>query len=75
VGNRNLRGIRGKQQDFVLTMVNAYKNRNYRPKIEWALRMAGYGDGIYNLRHISKRSEFLEFFSQADGECWIVTDR
>ena len=74
VGSRELRKIRGQQQDFVLTMIDAYHKGNYRPKLEWALRKARYAEGVYDLRHISKRKEFLEFFGQADGECWIVTD-
>ena len=74
VGTRTLRGIRGRQQDFVLTMVDAYKRGNRRPKVEWALRKARYAEGLYDLRHISKRPEFLAFFGQSDGECWIVTD-
>ena len=74
VGNRTLRGIRGRQQDFVLTMVDAYQKGNRRPKVEWALRKARYAEGLYDLRHISKRPAFLAFFGQSDGECWIVTD-
>lgn len=72
VGNRTLRRIRGRQQDFVLTMVEAYKKGNRRPKIEWVLRKARYAEGLYDLRHISKRPAFLAFFGQEDGECWIV---
>jgi len=41
---------------------------------EWALRKARYAEGLYDLRHISKRPAFLAFFGQSDGECWIVTD-
>jgi len=74
VGNRALRRIRGRQQDFVLTMVEAYKKGNRRPKIEWVLRKARYAEGLYDLRHISKRPAFLAFFGQEDGECWIVAD-
>lgn len=73
VGERELRKIRGQQQDFVVTMVEAYHKGNRRPKIEWAFRLAGYGEGTYDLRHISRRPEFLEFFAQEGGECWIVT--
>ena len=74
VGNRTLRRIRGQQRDFVLTMVEAYRAGNFRPKREWVLRKARYAEGLYDLRHISKRPEFLEFFGQADGECWIATN-
>lgn len=74
VGDRELRKIRGQQQDFVLTMVDAYHKGNRRPKIEWALRVAGYGEGTYDLRHITRRVEFLGFFAQEGGECWIVTN-
>lgn len=74
VGNRTLRRIRGRQQDFVLTMVEANEKGNRRPKIEWVLRKARYAEGLYDLRHISKRPEFLAFFGQEDGECWIVTE-
>ena len=74
VGDRVLRGIRGQQRDFVINMVNAYRKGIQRPKLEWALRMAGYSDGTCNLRHISRRSAFFEFFAQQDGECWIVTE-
>lgn len=73
VGDRELRKIRGQQQDFVVTMVDAYRKGNRRPKVEWAFRVAGYGEGSYDLRHISRRPEFLEFFAQEGGECWIVT--
>ena len=75
VGNRILRRIRGHQQDFVLTMVDAYKKGNRRPKVEWAFRVAGYGEDSYDLRHITRRKEFFDFFAQEGGECWIVTDR
>lgn len=75
VGNRILRKIRGHQQDFVLTMVEAYNKGNRRPKVEWAFRVAGYGEGSYDLRHITRRMEFFDFFAQEGGECWIVTDR
>jgi len=74
VGDRELRSIRGQQQDFVLTMVEAYKKGNRRPKVEWAFRVAGYGEGTYDLRHITRRKEFFEFFAQEGGECWIVTN-
>lgn len=74
VGDRELRGIRGYQQDFVLTMVDAYRKGNRRPKVEWAFRVAGYGEGTYDLRHITRRKEFFDFFAQGGGECWIVTD-
>ena len=74
VGERELRGIRGKQQDFVLTMVEAYKKGHRRPKVEWAFRVAGYGEGTYDLRHITRRKVFFEFFAQEGGECWIVTN-
>lgn len=36
--------------------------------------MVGYGEGTYDLRHISRRPEFLGFFAQERGECWIVTN-
>lgn len=75
VGERELRKIRGQQRDFVLTMVAAYRAGNLRPKLEWVLRKARYSEGLYDLRHISKRPEFLEFFGQSNGECWIVTDQ
>ncbi|CAK0772095.1 hypothetical protein CCP4SC76_5540001 [Gammaproteobacteria bacterium] len=75
VGKRTLRKIQGQQRDFVLTMVDAYHKGNHRPKLEWVLRKARYAEGTYDLRHISKRKEFLEFFGQADGECWIITGR
>ena len=74
VGDRELRNIRGQQQDFVLTMVDAYNKDNRRPKVEWAFRVAGYGEGTYDLRHITRRKEFFDFFAQGGGECWIVTD-
>ena len=74
VGHRTLRGLRNKQQDFVLIMVEAYHAQEYRPRIEWVLRRAGYGEGIYDLRHISRRPAFHQFFAQSAGECWIVTD-
>lgn len=74
VGSRTLRGLRNKQQDFVLIMVEAYNAGEYRPRIEWVFRRAGYGDGIYDLRHISRRTDFHQFFAQSAGECWIVTD-
>ena len=74
VGDRELRRIRDKQRDFVLTMVEAYKKGNRRPKVEWVFRVAGYGEGTYDLRHITRRKEFFDFFAQGGGECWIVTD-
>ncbi|MBI5781863.1 MAG: hypothetical protein HZA65_09415 [Rhodocyclales bacterium] len=37
-------------------------------------RVAGYGEGTYDLRHITRRKEFFDFFAQKGGECWIVTD-
>lgn len=55
-------------------MSEAYHKGNRRPKIEWAFRVAGYGEGTYDLRHISRRPEFLGFFAQERGECWIVTN-
>ena len=55
-------------------MVEANEKGNRRPKIEWVLRKARYAEGLYDLRHISKRPEFLAFFGQEDGECWIVTE-
>lgn len=63
-----------RQQDFVLIMVDAYNAGEYRPRIEWVLRRAGYREGLYDLRHISHRPAFHAFFGQAAGECWIVTD-
>jgi len=74
VGDRELRNIRGQQQDFVLTMLDAYKKGNRRPRVEWAFRVAGYGEGTYDLRHITRRKEFFDFFARGGGECWIVTD-
>lgn len=55
-------------------MVEAYKKGNRRPKVEWAFRVAGYGEGTYDLRHITRRKEFFAFFAQEGGECWIVTE-
>ena len=74
VGERELRRLRNKQCDFVLTMVEAYQKGNRRPKVEWAFRVAGYGEGTYDLRHITRRKEFFDFFAQGGGECWIVSD-
>lgn len=51
-----------------------YKKGNQRPKVEWAFWVAGHGEGTYDLRHITRRKEFLDFFAQGGGECWIVTD-
>lgn len=35
---------------------------------------AGYGEGTYDLRDITRRKEFFDFFAQEWGECWVVTD-
>lgn len=43
-------------------------------EVEWAFRAAGYGEGTYDLLHITPRNEFFEFFAQEGGACWIVTD-
>lgn len=73
VGDRFLRGIRGQQRDFVITMVDAYRKGNLRPKKEWVFRLAGYSPSTYDLRHITRREVFFDFFAQQGGECWIIT--
>ncbi|MGE3806578.1 MAG: hypothetical protein AB7K24_18075 [Gemmataceae bacterium] len=70
VNGRELR-LSGKQRDFALVMVEAWRADNRRPKLEWVLRRAGYGDGTSELRHVTKRAEFLEFFGYGNGEVWI----
>lgn len=67
--------LRGKQRDFALIMVEAYRKNIRRPKTEWALRQAGYEDGTSDLTHITRRKAFFQFFGYADGECWILDDR
>lgn len=74
VNGRELR-LRGKQRDCALVMVEAYRKGNRRPKTEWVLRRAGYGEGISKLKSITSRPEFFEFFGYGEGECWIIDDR
>lgn len=73
VGGRLLTGLRNKQCSFVITMVEAWHKGNRRPRLDWALRQAGYREGTYALKHISTRPEFFEFFRQENGECIIIT--
>jgi hypothetical protein len=71
IGERELR-LAGKQRDFALVMVEAWRADNRRPKLEWVLRRAGYGDGTSELKHVTKRREFFEFFGYGNGEVWIL---
>lgn len=45
-------------------MVDAYEKGKRRPKFEWAFRVAGYGEGTYDLRHITRRKAFFDSFAQ-----------
>ena len=75
VNGRELQLRQGKQRDFVLVMAGAYEKGNRRPKLEWVLRQAGYEEGSSELKHISKRPQFFEFFGYGNGEVWIKDDR
>jgi hypothetical protein len=71
VNGHELQVRQGKQRDFILVMANAYRSNHRRPKLEWVLRQAGYAEGTSELKHVSKRPEFLEFFGYGNGEVWI----
>lgn len=71
VNGRELRVRQSRQRDFVLVMVDSYLKGSRRPKLEWVLRQAGYSEGTSELKHISKRPEFFQFFGHGNGEVWI----
>ena len=53
-------------------MVEAWRSGNRRPRLEWVLRRDGYGDRTSELRHVTKRPGFFNFFNYGNGEAWIA---